>query len=78
MRQRLDKGRDNMKKTIDGGKTFDLGYDGDFTAYSVEFEPGGNTARFFSDSNKTLFIVADQDLDEENILTAGWDEYYFE
>jgi len=70
-----------MKKTIDGGKTFDLGYDGDFTAYSVEFEPGGNTARFFGvfgDSNKTLFIVADRDLDEENILTAGWDEYYFE
>jgi hypothetical protein len=78
MRQRLDKGRDNMKKTIDGGKTFDLGYDGDFTAYSVEFEPGGNTARFFGSGKRTLFVIADQDLDEENILSAGWDEYYFE
>lgn len=64
-----------MRMTIDGGCVFDLLDEGDFIAYEVEFEPGELTAHFYDNDGRTLFIVANQPLTEDNILNVGWEDY---
>jgi len=72
---------------FDEGKRFDLFLKnrGDFIAFSAVFERGDISATFkgvyvMQDDARTqipaiLQVLADEDLTENNILTAGWDDF---